>query len=33
MTIEKSLPNMVMVCVDGAITSEGITSEEREVIR
>ena len=22
MTIEKSLPNMVMVCVDGAITSE-----------
>ncbi len=28
MTIEKSLPNMVMVCVDGAITSEGITSEE-----
>lgn len=27
MTIEKSLPNMVMVCVDGAITSEGITSE------
>ena len=28
MTIEKSLPNMVMVRVDGAITSEGITSEE-----
>ena len=23
MTIEKSLPNMVMVCMDGAITSEG----------
>ena len=28
MTIEKSLPNMVMVCVDGAITSEEIKTVE-----
>ena len=27
MTIEKSLPNMVMVCMDGAITSEGLSEK------
>lgn len=31
MTIEKSLPNMVMVCVDGAITSEETKSLSEKV--